>query len=286
MKHTCAIVIPCYNEANRLDRDAFLEYASRSLHVQLVFVNDGSSDSTLDVLHQLQARLPNIHVRDNEHNRGKAETVRSGLRYALNLPDADIVGFWDADLATPLSAIGDMLSVFTENPAIDVVIGSRVKLLGRDIQRRPERHYLGRIFATLASITLDLPVYDTQCGAKLFRATNVLSAALEAPFLSRWIFDVELLARFIELRSARAVLESTFEHPLRSWRDVPGSKVNASAFAKAATELWRIYRRYRMRAPNSSRGSRISGPAPDLARARNDAHERSATVRHVAQIRW
>jgi hypothetical protein len=109
-----------------------------------------------------------------------------------------------------------------------------------------ERHYLGRIFATLASLTLDLPVYDTQCGAKLFRATGVLSAALKTPFLSRWIFDVELLARFIELRSSRAVLESTFEFPLRSWRDVPGSKVNASAFAKAAAELWRIHRRYRM----------------------------------------
>jgi dolichyl-phosphate beta-glucosyltransferase len=265
MKHRCVIAVPCYNEAERLDQNAFVTYAAQSPHLRFVFVNDGSNDATLDVLYGLQAQAKNIHVLNNPVNIGKAESVRCGMRYALSLPQAEIIGFWDADLATPLSAIDNLLEVFGEHPAIDVVIGSRVKLLGREISRRPHRHYLGRIFATLASISLDLPVYDTQCGAKLFRANEVLTAALESPFLSRWIFDVELLARFIELRSSGAVLDSTYEYPLHCWRDVPGSKVNASAFAKAAAELWRIHRRYRRKAEDALTCN--SAPVPNAETA-------------------
>src|SRR5262249_59105570 len=106
-------------------------------------------------------------------------------------------------------------------------LGSRVKLLGRTIDRRIGRHYRGRIFATLASLVLDLPVYDTQCGAKLFRTSAILAAALSRPFRSRWSFDVELLQRLVLGFGgvpALAVREIV-EEPLAVWRDVPGSKL-------------------------------------------------------------
>lgn len=240
----CAIVVPCFNEAARLDTQTFLEYAERSPDIQFVFVNDGSHDGTLDMLRGMQQRSPAVQVLDNGRNRGKAESVREGMRYAVKLGGVEMVGFWDADLATPLSAIDDMLSVFRESPHIDFVMGSRVKLLGRDIRRRVARHYLGRMFATLASVTLNLPVYDTQCGAKVFRVTPALTAALEQPFLSRWIFDVELIARFIQIKNLDAVLTSTYEFPLHSWYDVPGSKLKATDFIRAVWELWQIRRRY------------------------------------------
>ncbi len=129
-----------------------------------------------------------------------------------------------------------------------MVIGSRVKLMGRTIERLAWRHYLGRIFATAASLVLDLPVYDTQCGAKLFRATPLLAQVFAEPFLARWVFDVEIIARFMELDPGGPdrIGEALFELPLRHWIDVHGSKVKPVDFAQSARDLALIFARTRV----------------------------------------
>ena len=110
-----------------------------------------------------------------------------------------LVGFFDADLATPLGAIDDFLAVLRDRPEVEFVLGSRVMLMGRDIRRKATRHYFGRVFATAVSHALDLPVYDTQCGAKILRANAATATLFDPPFRSPWIFDVELIARYLRL---------------------------------------------------------------------------------------
>ncbi len=241
------IVVPCYNEAERLDTAAFLAFAARREEVRFLLVNDGSTDATLEVLEGLaRARPGQFAVLHLEQNQGKAEAVRQGILQAL-IDEPETVGYWDADLATPLEAIDQLKAVLSSDPRLRIVMGARVKLLGRSIERRALRHYLGRIFATAASTVLGLPVYDTQCGAKLLRVCDETRALFLRPFCSRWVFDVELLARFVRGRSAegrRPAEQAIYEYPLHQWRDVAGSKVRPRDFFKAFFELSRIYWRY------------------------------------------
>ena len=237
-----ALVIPCFNEAARLDRPAFNRFLAQSdPRIELLLVNDGSADGTLELLHQIAAEFPGrVHVIDQQPNRGKAEAVRAGMLQAL-AGGVEYAGYFDADLATPLEAIHEFVDVLEHNPNVDLVLGARVALLGRRIKRKAHRHYLGRVFATAASVVLALPVYDTQCGAKLLRATPDCSALFATPFGSRWIFDVELIARYL---SATRNPDGIYEHPLKQWIDVEGSRVRPRDFVRAIGELANIYRSY------------------------------------------
>jgi len=252
--HAVAVVVPCYNEATRLQVDAFRQFLGQHRHAALVLVNDGSTDDTLQVLRMLEAEFGDqVTVVDQQPNRGKAEAVRVGLVAACE--KAPIVGFWDADLATPLHVINEFLSIMASRPDTQWVLGSRVKLLGRMIRRSEARHYLGRVFATGASITLDLGVYDTQCGAKLFRASPLFRSLIAEPFLTRWVFDVELIARLTAASrrgEAPEPREAIFEAPLDTWRDVEGSKVRTLDFVRSGLELVRIWWHYLRRAHRSN----------------------------------
>jgi dolichyl-phosphate beta-glucosyltransferase len=241
-----AIVIPCYNEEERLDVAAFRSARLDGHRLELVFVDDGSRDGTRSRLEEIRgASAGGVRIVAYDENQGKAEAVRRGVLDAVaHGPDA--VGYWDADLATPLGELPAFVDILESRPEIDIVMGSRVKLMGRDIERNPWRHYAGRLFATAASIALRLPVYDTQCGAKLFRATPLLRSIFDEPFVASWVFDVEILARFMskDPRGADRVARSIYELPLRTWVDIRGSKLRTRDFAKAAADLVRIRARY------------------------------------------
>jgi dolichyl-phosphate beta-glucosyltransferase len=244
---TVSLVVPCYNEAARLRPEAFSRAAEANEALRIVVVDDGSRDATRAVLDRMAAEHPGRIVSHGlAVNSGKAEAVRQGMLRALE-DRPDYVGYWDADLATPFEALPDFTCVFARNPSLDIVIGSRVQMLGRKIERSPFRHYTGRVFATSASLVLRLPVYDTQCGAKLFRRTPRLSRMLATPFKSRWIFDVELLARYLDDRGADGQepppsADRIYEVALRTWVDEPGSKVRAKDGIRAFSDLVRIYR--------------------------------------------
>jgi dolichyl-phosphate beta-glucosyltransferase len=238
------IVVPCYNEELRLPVDQFQRFLCES-QVRFVFVDDGSRDKTLDRLESLRkGHEDRVFVLRSPANEGKAEAVRMGINFAQQ-QDAEYFGYWDADLATPLDAIPQFMAVFAERPDLDMVFGSRVKLLGRRVERRTGRHYLGRVFATVVSVMLRLPIYDTQCGAKIFRVRPETGGLTAEPFRTRWVFDVELLARYIRQQgSPNAAAQRIYEYPLLVWEDVGGSKVKPFDFFVALRDVMRIYWKY------------------------------------------
>jgi glycosyltransferase involved in cell wall biosynthesis len=242
-----AVVVPCYNEAERLDTNAFAELCGQV--DQIVFVDDGSSDATAQVLTRLVAEMPNCCVLLRQAtNSGKGEAVRAGLLAAI-ANGADLVAYYDADMATPPDELFRLLRTAQENPQHLAVLGSRVSLLGHDIDRHVVRHLLGRLYATAASLALNVAVYDTQCGTKVFQVTNTLRQALEQPFPDRWSFDVELLARLFHPRHPVEALkiDEIVEVPLRSWRDIGGSKVKLSSAVRATAALIGVRRRIKQR---------------------------------------
>lgn len=234
------LVVPCYNEADRLRPDAFLELVLASDDVALLFVDDGSTDGTPAILADLAARgQGRIGVLTLARNAGKAVAVQRGLVQAAEQLPA-YVGYWDADLSTPLAELPAFLGALDGDERLDIVIGARVKLLGRQIVRSELRHYIGRVFATAASVALGVAVYDTQCGAKVLRVTPAVARAVSLPFRSAWVFDVELLARYITAVGRPAAVSRICELPLRVWTDVPGSKVRCWDAFRAARDLARI----------------------------------------------
>jgi glycosyltransferase involved in cell wall biosynthesis len=242
------IVVPCYNESQRLAVGTFQAFVTQHPEVRFLFVNDGSRDDTLAILSALHAHSPaHFEVLDLPKNQGKAEAVRRGMLQAF-AANGRYVGFWDADLATPLAEIPRFVAALDQYPQRDICFGSRVRLLGRNIDRRAMRHYFGRLFATVASYVLDLAVYDTQCGAKLFRVGERTRSLFAQPFSVNWTFDVELVARLQSQTAtptrAGDASDRIYELPLNDWRDVAGSKVRPGDFLKAFFEMLRVYHKY------------------------------------------
>lgn len=240
------IVVPCHDEAQRLDVAAFRRFAGQSPDVRLLFVNDGSRDETIAILNRLSAEDPaRFDVLDLGKNFGKSEAVRRGVLHATR-QQPEFVGFWDADLATPLAVIDQFVEVLARSTDLSLVMGVRLPLLGHAIHRQPVRGWLGAEFARIVSLAFGQRFQDTQCGAKLFRVTPETIAAFSEPFVSRWIFDVELLARLRQLwrASGNSLREQVYEYPLDQWEDVAGSKLKRSDFFKAFAELAVIWWRY------------------------------------------
>ena len=236
------LVVPCYNEAGRLNPQPFLHLIASRRDTALLFVDDGSSDATPAVLADIvSGGGGRISVLTLPKNSGKASAVRHGMLNAFEQAPA-LAGYWDADLSTPLTELPAFLDLLDARPEVDIVMGSRVNLLGRQVHRRPTRHYFGRVFATAASLALRLPVYDTQCGAKVFRVTEAVRQTFREPFNSRWVMDVEILSRYIQLKGHVAAASSICEVPLHAWHEMTGSRLGMVGGARAFFDLCRIWR--------------------------------------------
>jgi glycosyltransferase involved in cell wall biosynthesis len=230
------VVIPCYNEAGRLDVESLRQLPRTGRYI---FVDDGSTDATSDVVRSIGCE--HVQLLRLDRNQGKAEAVRLGILHAKNiglLADVRWVGFWDADMATPMSEAALMLAYAAGfEYEVDGILGSRIYKLGSRIKRSYLRHLAGRVFSSIAYTALALDCYDSQCGAKLFRV-ELVQQAFGEPFSSRWIFDLEILLR---LKDRRLV-----EYPVRVWTDVPGGKLRViPLIVPTLVDIARLWNRYR-----------------------------------------
>jgi glycosyltransferase involved in cell wall biosynthesis len=239
------LIVPCYNEESRLNFKA-LEAGSElnqrhGIEISYLFTNDGSSDNTRKMLDEYSLPRGKSFCYHLPQNAGKANAIQEAYqkkKAELDFKQYDWIGYWDADLATPLDEIPRMLAFleFYKGQDVSSVWGSRISRLGSQIKRQMHRHYLGRIFVTIVSNVLGVKAYDSQCGAKLF-TPEAAEIAFAEPFISRWIFDVEVLLRLRE--------EKIIEFPLFHWEDVPGSKVKVfKEIFRVGKDLWTIKKKY------------------------------------------
>jgi CheY-like chemotaxis protein len=238
------VVIPCYNEEERMLSDEFLKYIDQYTGYHLCFVNDGSKDRTLEVLHNLQkGREDFITVYDCEKNGGKAEAVRLGMLHMAQKKDLDYIGFLDADLSTDLKDFDDLVKTI-ENSDFKIVSGSRISRMGADITKESARKIISLTINFIIRKILKMDFKDTQCGAKIFHK-DVIDIAFGKKFVTQWIFDVEIFKRMsihFGLKKAKAML---CEQPLKRWIHADGSKLSMKDSVKIVMQLAQISWVYR-----------------------------------------
>lgn len=236
-------IIPCYNEEFRLKTESFSQFESNNSNIHFLFVDDGSQDCTSDVIKELCSKMKNSDSLILNKNVGKAEAIRSGvLMLKDDVKKYEFIGYLDADLSVPLEEINGFLMEIEKNKNIKFFMGTRIARLGAKIERTRSRHYLGRVFATVVSLMLRKTVYDTQCGAKLIQS-SLITQLFKEKFISKWLFDVELIMRMKIIYPEYD--DMIFEHPLKKWTDVAGSKLKITNFLYAPIELFMIWKKYR-----------------------------------------
>lgn len=224
MKST-RVVVPSFHESARLPTllaEIRTEPPPPFHDIRYLLVDDGSGQEERVRLRGLIGEYElgeRVSLLCLERNRGKGGAIRAGFERCL-VEAPDYLAFMDADGAVPVSQLHRAIRHIAWPGSVSAacVVGSRVRMLGRTVQRSAARHYLGRLFATFVSAYYGVPVYDSQCGLKVFRR-DAIERYLDAPTDSRWVWDTQLLLALV------LAGESVRELPI-DWREVEGSKVS------------------------------------------------------------
>ena len=238
-----SIIIPCYNEANRFPTERYLQFLKQQPEVRLVFVDDGSSDTTEQVLSAIVAAFPkqtNLIVL--EKNQGKAGAVQKGILWAVTKTTSDRFAYLDADLSTSLEECLQLSEGIDEDYRF--IFGSRILKTDNQIERKWYRFLIGRVVATAISTLLGISVYDTQCGCKILHR-DLVELAFKDSFSSRWLFDVEIFFRLIRAFGKEKMIAFSKEVPLNQWIYTEDSRVKFTYMFRLWVDLATIYFRYR-----------------------------------------
>jgi dolichyl-phosphate beta-glucosyltransferase len=183
-----SIIIPCYNEGKTIEQNItkvnnFFKNNKKISKYEIICVNDGSTDKTLNKLKKLKKNLPLIRINKKRKNFGKGYSVREGIF----LSKYERLIFFDADLSTPLAEINK----FLKEKNFDILIGSRT-LSESESNRFYIRNIFGRIFSSISNIMLKINISDPQCGIKMFKS-SVAKKIFKVQKMNRWSFDSEIM---------------------------------------------------------------------------------------------
>ncbi|MGQ0604560.1 MAG: dolichyl-phosphate beta-glucosyltransferase [Anaerolineales bacterium] len=236
-----SVIIPAYNEAQRLgpNLSPVLDFLARHYaDSELIIVDDGSTDATAESVRRAIATEPRARLISYQPNHGKGYAVRTGVAASRG----DLVLFMDADLATPLDEIPDILGVLADTQA-DIVIGSRgLPASAIAVKPPPFRRFASWVFDQIKYALVGLRgLADTQCGFKVFRG-GIARQLFALGKVDRFMFDVEIL--FLAERAGLVIREMPV-----AWADQPGSKVRfLEGVISMFRDLWLIRRLHAGRA--------------------------------------
>jgi dolichyl-phosphate beta-glucosyltransferase len=218
-----SIIIPAHNEEKRLPQalEQVLGFLDRQEYTsEILVVENGSTDRTLEVARQFAARVPDLHVL-HEDLPGKGRATRRGVLEA----SGEFRFLADTDFSMP---VGEISRFLPPTSTWDIAIASRESEGAIRYDEPAYRHFTGRVFNFLIR-TLVLPgLQDTQCGFKCFKS-NVAEDIFRQQTLQGWSFDVELLV--IARRRGYTIHEIGIP-----WYYIPGSKV------RVARDSWRMFK--------------------------------------------
>jgi len=241
-----ALIIPCYNEASRIDFNAYGEFLQANPNYDICFVNDGSTDNTAEVLTEMTRKFPNqAIVLDKLQNAGKAEAVRSGMNFMVDHDAYDSLGFLDADLSTGFVEYKHLVNELNENRALEMTFGSRKMGNDENIKRPPFRRFASFAFGQVIRAIVRLPIKDTQCGAKAF-SSRMVRHCFKDSFTSRWLFDIEIFIRLRAYNNTNNQMNSYKEIALNGWEHVEGSKITLKDSLAMPTQLLQIAFNYQL----------------------------------------
>ncbi|HEY1582156.1 MAG TPA: glycosyltransferase [Chthoniobacterales bacterium] len=216
------LVIPAYRESERLPaflRELLAELPTADFRCQVLVVDDGSGPLEQGRLAHLTTKLaeseellPALFL---EKNLGKGGAIRAGWEHAQ---DAKWVCFVDADGAILPNEIRRLLEIAAQPNEEAAIFGSRIKMLGKKVERTFLRHCMGRVFALLVGLLITPQIYDSQCGIKIIpgAAYRKVKGRLRE---NGFGFDVELLAALLD--EGIPIREVPID-----WKDQAGSKVS------------------------------------------------------------
>lgn len=244
-KFCVGVVIPCYNEEDRISGATFKEFLMKNHGYHFCFVNDGSTDNTLEVLEQLKIGFEDsISIVNCEKNGGKAEAVRKGTLKLLQDRQLDYIGYLDADLSTDLSDFNELVNTL-ESSDYQIVSGSRIHRMGATITKQSARKIISKTINLIIQGLLGMGFKDTQCGAKVMDR-NLAAAVLTGKFVTKWLFDVEIFVRIRAIYGKERAKALICEQPLKRWIHADGSKLSMRDSVTILGQLTRIAWHYRM----------------------------------------